>query len=204
MKEFIERAMTFGKYVELIEGLLSEGKTTGMNQSEAMFGYAKINRQRMNRVEKTVELGEGIRAAARLLDRKVVWLILTEGWCGDAAQNLPVIEKIAAESVNIETRYLLRDENPQLMDRFSTDGARSIPKLIAIDAEAYEVLGTWGARPRPAQALFLDMKGQGMEKPIILENMQRWYNADKTLSLQVEFEVLLKEWRCGDALAAKV
>lgn len=203
MKNYIEKAVTFAEYIDLIDSLLIEKKTTGPNQSEAMFGYAKINRQRMHRLERTVELSEGIRAAAKSFDRKLVWLILTEGWCGDAAQNLPVIEKIAAESVNIETRYLLRDENPELMDRFLTAGARSIPKLIAIDAETHEVLGSWGARPKAAQDLFLEMNGRGLEKPLILENMQRWYNADKTLSLQAEFEVLLKEWSRRNASSAK-
>ena len=118
MKEYIEKAMIYAEYVYLIDGLLADGKTTGPNQSEAMFGYGKINRQRMHRLQKTVDLSEGVRAAAKLLDRKLIWLILTEGWCGDAAQNIPVIEKIAPESVNIETRYLLRDENLELMDRF--------------------------------------------------------------------------------------
>lgn len=122
MKEYIESAMTFAGYIELIDRLLLDGKTTGPNQSEVMFGYAKLNKQRMLRLEKTVELNESIRMAAKSLDRKLIWLILTEGWCGDAAQNLPVIEKIAAESVNIETRYLLRDENPELIDRFLTGG----------------------------------------------------------------------------------
>lgn len=194
MKGFIEKAMTYSQYVDLIDGLLADGKTTGANQSEALFGYAKLNKQRMKRLERTVELNEGVRIAAKTVDRKLVWLILTEGWCGDAAQNLPVIEKIADESVNIETRYLLRDENLELMDRFLTGGARSIPKLIAIDAEKHEVVGTWGARPIAAQDLFLDMKSRGLEKPLILENMQRWYNADKSQSIQAEFEVLLKEW----------
>lgn len=194
MKEYIEKAMTYAEYVDLIDGLLADGKTTGMNQSEAMSGLAKLNRQRMLRLEKTVVLKEGVRAAAKELDRKLVWLILTEGWCGDAAQNLPVIEKIAAESVNIETRYLLRDENLELMDRFLTGGARSIPKLIALDAETFEILGKWGSRPTAAQELFLEMKSRGLEKPLILENMQRWYNADKTGLIQAEFELLMREW----------
>ena len=41
---------------------------------------------------------------------------------------LPVIEKIAAESEFVTTRYLLRDENLELMDGFLTDGGRAIPK----------------------------------------------------------------------------
>ncbi len=194
MKEYLEKAMTFAQYIELIDGLLAEGKTTGTNQSEEMFGYGKLNRQRMHRLGKTVELGADVKTAAANTSRKQIWLIITEGWCGDAAQNIPVIEKIAAESVNIETRYILRDDNLELMDRFLTGGARSIPKLIALDTETLDVLGAWGARPEATQKLFHELKESGMEKPLILENMQRWYNDDKTGSIQAEFELLLKLW----------
>ena len=194
LRNYLEKAMTFAEYEKLIDDLLLDGKTTGPIQSEAMFGYGKLNRQRMHRLERTVELNEAVKKAAQDTSRKQIWLIITEGWCGDAAQNIPVIEKIAAESVNIETRYILRDENLELMDQYLTNGARSIPKLIALDAETFEVLGTWGARPANAQKLFNDLKHQGTEKPAIMEQLQRWYNADKSESLQTEFEDLLHIW----------
>ena len=194
MKEYVEKAMTFADYTKLIDELLAKGKTTGTNQSEAMFGYGKLNRQRMNRLEKTVNLSEGVKAAAHKVNRSMVWLAITEGWCGDAAQNVPVIEKIAGESDKIETRYILRDENLELIDQFLTGGARSIPKLIVIDAETYEVLGSWGARPKAAQDYFLEMRSAGLEKPVVMENLQRWYIKDRSRSIQDEFEVLIGEW----------
>jgi len=186
--------MTFAEYIKLIDDLLLDGKTTGPNQSEAMYNYGKLNRQRMHRLEKTAALNESLKAKARKINRKQIWLILTEGWCGDAAQNIPVIEKIAAENKNIETRYVLRDENLELMDAYLTRNARSIPKLIALDAETLEELGTWGPRPEAAMDLFIELKHQGLEKPLIMENLQRWYNADKNQTIQAEFEKLLDEW----------
>jgi len=203
MKEYIEKAMTFAEYTKLIDDLLAEGKTTGQNQSEAMFGYGKLNRQRMHRLEKTIRLNESLKAITRSSTRKMIWLIITEGWCGDAAQNIPVIEKIAAESINTETRYILRDENLGLMDRYLTRGARSIPKLIALDAETLEEIGTWGARPAAAQLLFEEMKARGLEKQLMMENMQRWYNTDKNQSIQAEFERLLREWNGGRTASAR-
>lgn len=202
MKEYIDRSISYSEYLQLIDRLLAEGKTTGPNQSEAMFGYGKINRRRMDRLEKTIELTDETRAASAGLGRKVIWLTLTEGWCGDAAQNIPIIEKIAAESDNIETRYLLRDENLELMDRFLTEGGRSIPKLIALDRESLEVLGTWGARPAAAQELYRELKKQEVAKPLIMENLQRWYNDDRGLSLQAEFVELLKLWDLDKANTA--
>lgn len=186
--------MTYAEYIKLIDDLLLDGKTTGPVQSEAMFNYGKLNRQRIHRLEKTVKLTDSIIEKARNVDRKMIWLIITEGWCGDAAQNIPTIEKIAAESDNIETRYVLRDENIELMDAYLTNGGRSIPKLIALDAETLEELGNWGPRPQAAMDLFNEMKSRGLEKPLMMENIQRWYLADKEKSLQAEFEILLENW----------
>ncbi len=202
MKEYLEKSMTFAEYIKLIDDLLLDGKTTGENQSDAMFNYGKLNRQRMHRLEKTVLLNDCLKEKARKINRKQIWLIITEGWCGDAAQNIPVIEKIAAASDNIETRYVLRDENLELMDAYLTNNARSIPKLIALDAESLEELGTWGPRPQASMDLFIELKHQGLEKPLIMENLQRWYIADKNRTIQAEFENLLDEWRAEKENAA--
>jgi len=194
MKEYLKKSMTFAEYFKLIDDLLADGKTTGENQSEAMFNYGKLNRQRMHRLEKTVNLNDSLVEKAQSVERKMIWLIITEGWCGDAAQNIPAIEKIAAESANIETRYILRDENLALMDAYLTDNARSIPKLIALEAETLTVIGTWGPRPQTAMDYFHELRSGGMEKPQMMENLQRWYLQDKEKSLQSEFENLLSEW----------
>ncbi|MCA1638868.1 MAG: thioredoxin family protein [Acidobacteria bacterium] len=194
MKSYLEKSITFAEYLNLIDNLLLEGKTTGENQSEQMFHYGKLNRQRMKRLEKTVKLNDSLKEKLQGVKRKMIWLVITEGWCGDAAQNIPIIEKIAAESLNIETRYLLRDENLELMDKYLTFNARSIPKLICLDAETFEEIGTWGPRPKAAMDYFFEMKAQNLEKPQMMENMQRWYLQDDEQSLQNEFEKLLDEW----------
>ena len=194
MKEYLLKSMSYGGYIALIDGLLAEGKTTGPNQSEAMFNYGKLNRQRMQRIGKTAVLGEAVKAKANGNERPMIWLVITEGWCGDAAQNIPVIEKIANESPLIETRYILRDENPELMDAYLTNGARSIPKLIALDGETLAELGTWGPRPKAAMDYFYEMRDAGLEKPVMMENLQRWYIEDKNRSIQAEFEALIEQW----------
>lgn len=195
MKEYVEKSMTYAEYIKLIDDLLLDGKTTGENQSEEMYNYGKLNRQRMHRLEKTAIVNESLREKMRNIKRKQIWLIITEGWCGDAAQNIPIIEKIALESEGkIETRYVLRDENLVLMDAYLTNNARSIPKLIGLDAETFEELGTWGPRPQTAMDYFYEMRESGMEKPQILENIQRWYLADKNQAIQMEFESLLNIW----------
>ena len=191
MKKYLDASMSFGEFRGLIERLVEEGKTTGPKQSEAMANFTRLNLQRMSRLEKTTTVEPEVTAAIRVDQRAQVWLIITEAWCGDAAQNIPIIEKIAAESDIIETRYILRDENPELIDRFLTFGARSIPKLIALDADSHEVLWTWGARPKAAQDLYVSLHEEGAEKSAIMERLQRWYNEDKGRSIQAEFVGLL-------------
>ena len=204
MKNYLEKSMTFAEYIALIDGLLVEGKTTGTNQSETMFNYGKLNRQRMKRLGKTADLNEPLKIKAQNIESKIIWLIITEGWCGDAAQNIPIIEKIAAENPNIETRYVLRDENLELMDAYLTNNARSIPKLIALDAGNLEVIGTWGPRPQIAMDLFYELRNQGLEKSLQMENLQRWYLSDKNQSIQIEFENLLNGWNLTKSKNANV
>ena len=194
MQNYIEKAMTFDEYNRLIDRVVAEGKTTGPNQSEELAQYTKLNQARMRRLFKTSELNESLLETARNVKANWIWLILTEAWCGDAAQNIPTIEKIARENDRIKTLYLLRDENLELTDKYLTNGARAIPKLICLDAETLEEIGTWGSRPQAAYDLFYSLKEQGLEKTEIIEKIHRWYIEDNTESLQAEFEKLIQNW----------
>ena len=156
--EHLAKAMTYTQYRELIDTLLAENKTTGTNHSEAMVEYTRMNAQRMRRVEKTTVLDDELVDLMLSVQNKMIWVILTEAWCGDAAQTVPALVKIADASPLIDVKLMLRDEHPEVMDAYLTNGGRSIPKLIVLDAETMEELGTWGPRPAPAQQLFLDMK----------------------------------------------
>lgn len=202
MKQYLDRSLSYAEYTELIAELSKQGKSTGPEQSEARLEFSKLNLHRMRRIEKTFVLDESLRTRLRKNTRPMIWLILTEGWCGDAAQSVPAIERIAAETDSIETRYVLRDENPELMDKFLTNGSRSIPKLIALDADSLAVLGTWGPRPSAAQKYFEELKLSGLEKSEINERIQRWYNEDRHRSIQQDLEELLKAWNEIGAVAA--
>ena len=85
MKNYLEKSMSFDEYVKLIDRLLLEGKTTGPVQSDAMFNYGRLNRQRMQRLEKTIVLEPETVFSIRSTDANLIWLVITEGWCGDAA-----------------------------------------------------------------------------------------------------------------------
>lgn len=47
---------TYESYKELMDNLLKEGKTSGEDQSEFMVSLTKLNRQRIKRLDNTLEL----------------------------------------------------------------------------------------------------------------------------------------------------
>jgi len=123
------------------------------------------------------------------------WLVITEGWCGDAAQNLPFLNKMAELNPNITLKLVLRDEHPELMDEFLTNGGRSIPKVIGLD-ESLNVLGSWGPKPIPMQKEFLENKvSQERTGKEFTEYLHLWYAKDKGLTLQNEILAILDVWK---------
>ncbi|MCE7991414.1 MAG: thioredoxin family protein [Roseivirga sp.] len=194
-QELINKAMTYEQYRSMINELLEKGLTTGPKQNETMLNYGRLNAKRMKKWDKIARITPELHE--RLLDIKkpVTWLVLTEGWCGDAAQNLPFINKMAEINPLINLKLILRDENLEVMDEYLTDGGRSIPKLIVLDAENLSTLGTWGPRPAPMQKLVMDNKVT-KEKNYgeLNEVMHLWYAKDRGITLQNEILAILGVW----------
>ena len=188
----LEKALSYTEYRNLVSGLLAEGKSTGPNQSDDLLNYSKLNDKRMKRLDKTVQLTEETLAKIKDVKEPQTWLVLTEGWCGDAAQNIPVINKIASENPNINLKLVLRDENLELMDAFLTNGGRSIPKLIALNKES-EVINTWGPRPTEATQMVADYKAKkGSLDAKFKEDLQVWYNKNKGENTQEDIISMLE------------
>ncbi|MDR6845391.1 thioredoxin family protein [Flavobacterium granuli] len=191
---------TYLEYKKIVSDLLSEGKSTGNEQSEDLLQYSTLNEIRLKRLDKTISVPEGISNQLKTLDKEYIWLVIAEGWCGDAAQILPILNKMAAESVDIDFKIVFRDSNDDLMNQFLTNGSRAIPKLIIIDKESGEVCNHWGPRPKGASDLIKNYKE---EYSIVDEEAKRqlqlWYLHDKGLSVQNEvLEIMgsIKECVC--------
>lgn len=194
--ELFESGYSYESYRKLIDELLTEDKTTGDNHSEDYLNYTKMNVQRMNRMDKTIDLSDELRSKLKDLPCKLNWLVLTEAWCGDAAQNVPILAKIAAQSDNINLRLLLRDEHLEIMDQYLTNGGRAIPKLAVFD-EQFNELATWGPRPDEVQEMVLENKRtEKLPYQEFAKVVQKWYAKDKGKSLQLEIQELLEEIDC--------
>lgn len=191
----VEDAMDYGEYRNMIDELLEDGKTTGPNQSEAMVDYTEMNVHRMKRLDKQVELSDSLKEKLESIEEEWVWLVLTEAWCGDAAQNVPVLSKMAGHSDNVSIRFILRDQNLDIMDEYLTNGGRSIPKLICLDADSLEEKGSWGPRPAILQKKAMAWKDdRDISKKEWAEKLHKWYADNRTEELQSEFEELIPKW----------
>lgn len=194
--EHLAAAYTYAAYRQLIDGLLAEGKTTGPEQSAELTHYTELNVQRMHRLDKTVKLQPALAAAAAGLQGQYTCLIITEGWCGDAAQIVPVIEAVAqASQGHLTTRYVLRDEHPALIDQYLTGTSRAIPKLVVLDPATRAEITHWGPRPAPAQALVQRLKAEGMPHDDFIRELHTWYAHDHTQATQAELLALVQSLR---------
>jgi hypothetical protein len=104
-------------------------------------------------------------------------LVLAEDWCGDASNTIPILAKLSDLAPGIELRILRRDEHPDVMDQYLTNGARSIPVVIALDRDFRE-LGHWGPRPRLLQEWVLEERKKGTPKDQLYPEVRRWYARD--------------------------
>jgi len=190
--------MDYVQYRQLVEEKWNAGEATGENHSESMLNFTLMNMQRMKRWDKTAKLSDVMLERVGNLKKRYLWVVLTEGWCGDAAHNIPVLAKIAEASENIELRLILRDKYLNIMDKHLTNGGRSIPKLIATDKTTGDELGNWGPRPEPAQKLMLDYKKDPSPDKLsyseFAKQIQLWYARDKAATIQNEFMGLLNKW----------
>ena len=193
----MSRSFTFTEYKIFFENLVNQKATTGSNQTDRLIQYTKLNLSRSKRVDKNFKPLKETSAFFKNFNRRINLKIITEPWCGDAAQIVPALARIAELSDQIDAEIVLRDENEELMSRHLTNGAKAIPVAVIIDAETSKVLGQWGPRPTFAQQMVLDYKAKPENERSsfdeFVQEMQQWYNKDKTASIQNELIQKLKD-----------
>lgn len=178
IKKALNNTLTYSEYRKLVKDLIEKKSSTSGGTDEYMLNYSILNDKRMDRLDKKAILDD--KTAKNIQPaNKQTWLVLTEGWCGDAAQNIPYLNKLAEENPNIELKLVLRDQNIELMNDFLTNGGQAIPKLISLD-EKNNVLFSWGPRPTNAAKLIHDYKAEhGVVDAQIKKDLQIWYNKNK-------------------------
>jgi len=193
VKSSLTTSLSYSEYLLHITALLNNGLVTGHEQTKDLVHYTELNEARLHRLDKTIQVINEVRQFLDNLEKEYLWLVISEGWCGDAAQILPIINKMAEASNKIDFRIVLRDDNAELMNLFLTNGTKSIPILIIIDKQTNEVVNHFGPRPIAAKKLILDYKAEhGIVDETAKINLQKWYLTDKGVSTQNEIIALMK------------
>lgn len=154
------------------------------------YEYRKLNYQRSTRLEKTFIPAKETKQIFSNIKSPQKWIVITESWCGDSAQNLPVIAKLAQLNSNIDFKIVLRDSNLEFMDLHLTNTTRAIPKLVVFDENNNELF-QWGPRPVEAQNLFSRLKNDGIEKSEINKELHLWYGRNRGKEVEREIAELV-------------
>lgn len=189
-KSLLDKTNSIGlSYREYLDLTVTEIESSDLIQlteeEKKLLENKKLNLHRMTRIEKHYQVSEELKNLVKPIDKPQTWMIISETWCGDSAQNIPFISKIAELSQMITLKIILRDNNPNIMDLYLTNGTRSIPILVGFN-ENGEELFKWGPRPQEAKKLFANLKAQGLEKSAILEKLHLWYGRNRGKNIEVE------------------
>ncbi|MFZ0452165.1 MAG: thioredoxin family protein [Ignavibacteriaceae bacterium] len=176
---------------KLIDDILKTDPDSLDEKGRSKFETKRLNLQRSARIMKTYKVSGNLKEEIKRINEPQTWMVITENWCGDSAQNLPYLALIAEENPNINFKILLRDSNPDIMDQFLTNGTRSIPILVAFDSNGNELF-RWGARPKVVQDLFNQWKAEGIVKPELYKKLHLWYAKNKGQAIESEFLDILK------------
>ena len=166
-------------------------KSLDQSQQEDL-NFLRLNNHRMRRVLKTYSVSPELRYGVEQIREPQTWLVLSEDFCGDSAQSLPIISKMAELNPMISLRILSRDDHLDLMDRYLTSGKRGIPKLIVIDKNFNEIFN-WGPRPKEAAKVFIGSLESGKDKDEAYKDLHTWYAKDRGKAIEAEFIEVLSQ-----------
>ena len=187
---------TYDEYLAAFEQWVKDETSSSKNSTVALAGFTKLNLARTNRLHKTIELKPELVKLVQSMQHTYAWTVLTEAWCGDSAQTLPLIAEIARlNPEKIQLQIILRDEHPELMNNYLTNNARAIPKLVVFNETLSKESFVWGPRPLPAQELLLNWKKNpdGRSWDDFEKELHGWYAKDKSETMQNEFLQLLQD-----------
>lgn len=151
--------------------------------------YIPLNKSRFARNLKQGLITQELAEVIRSINEKQDWIIITEPWCGDAAQIVPYLFNMAELNPLINVVVQLRDSNSEI-DSYLSDGKMSIPKLIVRNKEVADLF-VWGPRPQVLETIYLELKNKNENIDDVKTILQKWYNEDKGQSLQLELLELL-------------
>jgi hypothetical protein len=139
--------------------------------------------RRMERIRGGVFVEPHEEALLAGLTRWVHVVAIAEAWCGDVQRHAPVLQRLADLAPNLEVRYIRREQHPDVLLRFLTNGGEAIPKFVFLSADFVEC-GNWGPMPHACRELLSKGKACGdIDKA--RQKVSALYEADSNLRVVV-------------------
>lgn len=175
--EYINKGFTYADYLRKIEDQVFDLEK--LDKENKLIEYYSLNMKRIDRLNRTFQLTNEQKESLKSIPTNFKLLAISEGWCGDAAQILPIVQVIAQE-MGVDLKVVLRDDNLELIDAYLTDGARSIPIIIGVDSEGKELF-RFGPRPKYGMELLQKFKAnpETYSQDDFHKDLQIWYAKEK-------------------------
>jgi hypothetical protein len=183
-----ENGMDYDSYLNYFS---SECSFPTQDSNKKYLHYLAQNWVRTQRLNKKWKQEDALRKHFLALGQPLHILVITEPWCGDAAQILPIVCQAVSGLKTIRLKILLRDQHSEVMDNFLTQGTRSIPIFAFFDVN-FSLLFQWGPRPQSAKVLFDRCKEEKIPAEDIYVALHSWYAKDKGISIISEISKALQ------------
>ncbi len=121
---------------------------------------SKDHANTMEEGRRTQPLESHVMGMLGALTRPVHVVAFAEDWCGDVVRHVPVLEAVADAAPQLKTRYVTREQWPDIFARYLTNGGEAIPKFIFL-SEQFVECGNWGPMPDDCRKLISRGKAAG-------------------------------------------
>lgn len=176
IKKFWDSAVSYQEYLRDAEERLNNPQS---EQDKEFEEYYRLGIQRMTRMDDKYKPNEEQLdlLAKKNFEGKI--LIISEAWCGDASQVIPVVARFFE---NLDVRISYRDQEPSLIDDFLTNESKSIPVVIILDKDLHYITH-WGPRPQHGMELLAEHKAdpETFTKEQFYVKLQTYYAKNRGL-----------------------
>ncbi len=194
INKILEKGVSYEAFCLISERIAKAKDNNGVDKDSKTRLLISRNLNTMEKVLKDVTIPFSLFNGIASNTQQFHWLVIAEPWCQDTANVLPILYKLSEVNEKIELRIIFRDEQPEVMDQFLTDGKRAIPKLICFDQD-HHIVGEWGPRPLVLQKFIDKIKTNStISSDELKMRIHIWYHTDGGTAIFNELEIATTTW----------
>ncbi len=124
-------------------------------------------------------------------------LVVAEDWCGDSANTIPYVAKLADVAGNLDMRIINSTVGRAIMDAHLTPDGRAATPTVILLTEDFEEVGCFVERPRVLQDWWLSNEDNLSEKDR-LDQKYAWYDKDQGQTTLEGIVAMIEAATAGD------